>query len=821
MGMYSCRRIGSDKAISLLFVSTMLSTALLPATAFGQGSSVQTEASVSNDLGDILVTARRREETAQTVPVAITAMSSKMLVEQRISTGQDLQGKVPSLAVSPSGQSRDVESITIRGQGTNYTASPAVVTYMAEVPLVAGKIASLQGPPGQFLDLVNVQVLRGPQGTLFGRNSTGGAVLLEPAKPTDKYEGYFQVQGGNYEHKEIEAVLNVPVSDSLQMRVAGRYLDRNGFTKDVLNGDDYDNKHYYTGRLGVLWKPTDNIENYLMVTGTRSRSNGTGNVVDAFNAPLIDAVFQSFGLPNGCADFGLGQGCSVLTDAAAAQKNRSPRKVALGPKPLHSKITGWSVIDQLKINLSDNVAIRNIASYSELKVLSPFDGDGTQFGIYQSNLPGRGPTDNLQQITEELQVQGDSSDGFLQYTAGVYYEQVKTPGKRLVWVPAETYLLPFASTSRYKTTAHAIYAQGSYDFGGLSESLAGLSLTGGLRYTWDKAKGVGAGVVLNPDGSVSGCTNGMAIVATSVEECQVASKGKSKAPTWTIGLDYKLTRDMLLYGKVSRGYKTGGINLAAVNLSNLTFKPEYVTTYEAGVKSSFRVTDDVRMVLNVNAFNTNYKDIQIATGDFNRVTLGSGAAVFNAAKARIKGIELESTLRISNNFELSGSYSYMNAKYSKFFIFANQPQLDCTGGINSGTIDLSCMPFPYAPRNQFNVSGRYALPLAEHVGEVAFMAVYSHVGALNQTATNVPDELNIGPVGSGEPGTRIKSFGLLNLSLNWNGVMSSPIDLGMFVTNVTNKTYRVANTGVFHTVGAQSSLYGEPRMYGARLRYNF
>ncbi|WP_150290018.1 TonB-dependent receptor [Sphingobium estronivorans] len=806
---------------SRLAIIAVASTFALPSLASAQSISSTSVQNENIDTGDIVVTARRREESAQKVPVAITAISAKMLDERHITTGQDLQGQVPSLAVSPSGQSRDVESITIRGQGTNYTASPAVVTYLAEVPLVAGKVASLQGPPGQFLDLANIQVLRGPQGTLFGRNSTGGAVLLEPAKPTERYEGYFQIQGGNYEDKEIEAVINVPLSDRLQVRLAGRYVDRDGYTKDVETGTDYDDRHYYIGRLGVMWKPTDQIENYLLITGTRSRSNGTGNVVDAFNAPLLDAIYRSFGAPNGCADVNLGQGCSVLTDSAAAQNSRSPRRVALGPKPIYSKISGWSAIDQFKVALSDNITLRNIISYSELQVLSPFDGDGTPFGIYQSNIPGAGPTDNLRQFTEELQIQGNALNDHVQYTTGIYYEEVRTPGSGFVIAPAQTFLFPFAQASRYKTSARAIYAQGTYDFGGIVRALSGLKLTGGIRYTWDKARGFGSAVGFNDDGSVSSCTNGVAAAATTFEDCQIASRTKSDAPTWTVGLDYQVTNNLLTYAKVSRGYKTGGINLAAVNQSNLTFRPEYVKTYEAGIKSTFRFGNDVRLTLNGDVFKTDYEDIQIATGDFNPVTFGSGAAVFNAAAARIKGVEIEGTLRLFHDFELSGSYSHLSSKYIGFSILANNPQLDCSGAFQSGQVELSCIPFPYTPRDQFSVAGRYTMPFSEKVGEVVLSAVYAYTGATYQTATTLPTELPIAQAGGGEPGTLIKGYGLLNLSINWNRIMETPIDLSFFMTNATNKTYRVGNTGVFNSIGAQSSLYGEPRMYGFRMRYSF
>ena len=154
-------------------------------------------AHAASDPSDIVVTARRRSESAQKVPIALTALSAESLQERHITTGQDLQGQVPSLSVGSFGQGRSVESFARRGQGTSFGASPAVVQYLAEVPQVAGTAASLQGLPGLFLDVGSIQVLRGPQGTLFGRNTTGGAILLEPIKPTDKFGGYWQVQGGN------------------------------------------------------------------------------------------------------------------------------------------------------------------------------------------------------------------------------------------------------------------------------------------------------------------------------------------------------------------------------------------------------------------------------------------------------------------------------------------------------------------------------------------------------------------------------------------------------------------------------------------------
>lgn len=788
---------------------------LLPGAALAQ-----TEVGISsNDPGEIIVTARRREESAQKVPVAITALSAEMLQERRIAGGQDLQGQVPSLSVSAGGQSRDVETIAIRGQGTNYTAAPAVVTYLAEVPLVAGRVVTLQGPPGQFLDLANIQVLRGPQGTLFGRNSTGGSVLLEPARPSDTFEGYVQMQAGNYQDREVEGVLNVPLSDTLKVRVAGRFVDRNGFTRDVLTGTDYDNRHYYTGRFGMTWTPSDRVENYLMITGTRSTSHGAGYVIGQYNTALLDGVFGSVG---GCAGLGLGPECSVVSDLVAEQTERGPRKVALGPGPLRTRISGWSAIDQLKLELSDTLTLRNIISYGELRALSGFDGDGTPLGIYQTGM-GPGPSDNVRQFTEELQLQGSALADKIQYTAGIYYEHTGTPGNRYVTNNGMTFFSPTVSGGRYKTSAVALYAQSTLDFGAFSDAFDGLKLTTGLRYTWDRYRGAGGTAALDETGQVVACTNGVESTPSTFGDCALNARGHSDKPTWTIGLDYQVARDVLLYGKVTRGYKTGGINLVAVNARNLTYNPEYVKTYEAGVKSRIRFGDGASLTLNADIFKTNYTDIQIAGTDFNPESFAGGAAVFNAASARIKGVELEAVLRLSQAFELSGSYSHIKSRYNAFTINVDPllSQLDCSGQVASGNIDLSCVPIPYLPKNQFNLAGRYTLPLSADAGKLVFSAVYAYTGKQWQTATTVPEELPEARAGGGEPGLLIKGYGVLNMSLNWSDVMRSPVDLTLFMTNVTNETYRVSNTGTFLSLGSQASLYGEPRMYGASVRYKF
>jgi iron complex outermembrane receptor protein len=258
---------------SALFCATSLLALACAQAALAQGGD-QPMASNPSGLEEIVVTARRREEKLQSVPLAITALNAHDLEEHEVQTTTDLQHLVPSFTVNVGALYRDSLSYTLRGQGS--TQGPSVVVYFAEVPSVANGSG-----PGQYYDLESVQVLKGPQGTLFGRNTTGGAVLFEPQKPTNDFEGYAKLTLGNYNWHEAEGAVNVPiVSDKVLLRVAGNVKERDGFTKDVgpfFNGKDYDNVDYWAGRASLTIRPTDDLENYAVFSSIYNHNNGPGS----------------------------------------------------------------------------------------------------------------------------------------------------------------------------------------------------------------------------------------------------------------------------------------------------------------------------------------------------------------------------------------------------------------------------------------------------------------------------------------------------------------------------------------------------------------
>ena len=820
------------------FVSRILSfsaiTWALASPAFGQSikagegvtppaNGTAREASQTR-LSDIVVTARRREESLQSVPISATVFSSEGLDRRGIQSTQDLFGQIPSLVVGGSGQQRSSENVTIRGQGATYAAAPGVVLYFAEVPIIADQSNNAQNAGGaNYYDLANVQVLRGPQGTLFGRNTTGGALLFEPQRPTDRFEGYGQVQYGNYDSVELRGAINVPiVEDRLLLRVAGIYQKRDGFTEELTTGTDLDDRNRYSLRAGLTWRPAEGIENYLMATMTVGNEHGGSTVLNAVPAgtdPETGIAYSTF---------------------LAEQNARGIRSVRLSPLDWREKTRYYSLTDIFSADLSDNLTFRTIANYSRLKHAAPYDGDGFpddyaarlvagQSGIGAPEIDPVGLNgddynyrSNSRQISVEPQLQGKLGDGLLTYVVGSYYENVRPIGKGGG---------QFSNPARRqkKSSSIALYAQGTIKFDDHVDALEGLSITAGYRYTWDRATAIGNFEI--PNGPV------------------ISKDANFKAPTWTLGLDYKIVPDVLLYAKVSRGYKSGGVGQDTPAPELRVFQPEFVTAYEAGIKADWHI-GSVPLRTNINYYYTKYKDLQRTGGaayEYTDPVTGTTSTIFgaqtgNAGKAHIQGIEFEGEIRPFKWFTLSGNYSYLKAKYDEYTqlsLFPNGiPAFGLPAGFDCGNVPYdapsnSCildgLPFQFAPKNQFSLSGRIDLPVDEAIGNISLTATYSYVDAQYTSPTKAIDDEPYAWIGGNCPRNSSGSVvcgpndgnGLLNVNVQWNSVMGSNFDLSAFATNLTNETYIIGSNGASYQSGFNSYVYGEPRMYGVAVRFRF
>ncbi len=789
-----------------LLTCTCLAGALSATPAFAQQAAQPSAATTG--LEEIVVTARRKEEKLQTVPVAITAFTGAQIQKANIESSSDLQHHVPSLMSSQ--QSRDEQVFYLRGQGPNGGSggSPGVIAYFSEVPFTGSG-------PGIYFDLDNLQVLRGPQGTLFGQNTTGGAVLFEPKHPTNNYEGYVQLTLGDYNRQGVEAAVNIPIiDDQLLLRVAGSKETRDGYTYNIGTHQDQDNRDYWSGRIGLTWRPSDNFENYLVYDSLYSHTNGTGLVLQAINPSRDPALGVG---PDGKNLF---QGSFARTFGLPTIRATLAEQRALGPRTIDTDVDGldktysWGITDIARWDVADNVTLKNILAYREIKNLLRGDFDGTPLIQGEYTTPDGWEINNAQ-YSDEIQLQGKALDDKLSWIGGAFFEFLHPAGFTQAVVPTTTligglpaYAAVFGNAYGQNalgpegetTRTEALFLQGTYDLGGISPILDGLKFTAGARYTWDyRSNSNFSTIVIKLPAAFGGGNLTIPCGPASGLACTYANH-TFQAPTWTLGLDYQVTPDTLLYVKSSRGFKAGGFNGAGGVLFPNKYESEFVTDVEVGAKVDWDIAG-IKARTNIDGFHDDYRNAQRAIGvQFDLVpgdaSTANSTTVIANGNAEIQGVEFEGTILPFTGLELTASWSYVDAKYTQFII----PTIG----------DRTYLPYPFVPKNKFGFTADYTLPFVpEDMGDVHLIGSYVHTGRIQYSTDSTE------PFGD-EPG-----YGLLDVRLNWNNVAGQPIDASFFMTNVTDNLYSIGKFGIYTTEGFVSQLYGEPQMWGFSVKYRF
>lgn len=747
----------SKARLSAIPLGAML---LFPDAAFAQPTSGADEARNGDD---IIVTARRREESLQDVPISITVATQEEITARNIQSITDLQAITPGLILS--GPYRNTPLVSIRGQG-GYTPGgiPSVILYMNEVPFAtsaqAGSPGGALGANGLFYDLENVQVAKGPQGTLFGRNTTGGAILVQSRKPENDFGGHVTLTAGNYDDKEFDIALNVPlVADSLALRVASHYQDRDGFTRaestpNHPEGLDLDDTRNFSIR-GSLLANFGNVENLLTADYLDVKHNGVSNILRGVNPNPLHPVNRLF------------PGIALLV----------PQQDALGIRkqvPLSAEMGGflkrWSITNTTSVELNDNVTIKNIIAYSRTKYAQTIDGDGTVFPFFDP-IQSQDVPYVTRQFSEELQVQGtDSLDGRLNWVVGFFYLKQPEEDNFTDHINV-TFGNPKRVGFKQGESSKAIYAQGDFSI------TDRLTLTLGGRYTWETISRASREVRLT----------GACVSTTAGPDCILANSGKFKAPTWTIGLNYKVSPDTLLYVTSRRGFRSGGFNLdGATPVADRTFDKEIVTDLEIGAKTAVDLGGAV-LTGNLAVYRQWYDDIQLQQ----TLPTPTGPLTINRnlGKAEIDGIEFEGSLR-TGNLTLHGHLNYIDFDYTYFDPVVALPI------------------FPTLPKFSFGVGARYTLPLPESRGALTLSASYDW-----QDKSRITSYL--------DPFSDRPSYGLLTLGADWRNAGGSPFDLGFFMTNATNEVYPMGGLPILNALGTSGLTYGPPRMYGVRVGFRF
>jgi len=768
---------------SLACVTTALCS--LPAVAMAQTTPAPTQEPVASQVDDIVVTARRREERLQDVPLAVTAVSPELLEQQNITSVSGLRTMAPSLVIVPgAGANKSTPTFAIRGQSQQeltILADPSVSLYIGDI--VAPRS---QGSNGSLFDLASVQVLKGPQGTLFGRNSTGGIVQLTPNLPTQNFGGSFAVTYGNFGTLNTEAVLNVPLSDSLAARVAIVNNTDDGYLYDVHLGRNVNYTDNQAIRASLRWTPSDTLSNTLVLDAFHSNEGGAGSFIRAINP---NGVFNS-------APARAARNYPTLESMLADQQARGPRQTASGT-PSFSKVDTLTIANTTQWDLNDSVSFKNIFGYRKVDSHSYEDTDGLPIPLLEIER-----IFEQEQVTNEFQVFGDT--GNLNWIAGAYYfnETGSDQGASVTGAvdfgnvqPTSVFAYPsWANTFvTADNTSYAIFAQGTYKF----EAIPGLSLTAGIRQNWDERTAVvrnhtntACRFSVDHDGNPA-----TPEVVPTLANCALPLSVDYSEPTWNVSLDYQFGQNKLVYVAHRHGYRTGGFGARATTEAGLrrTFQPEIVDDIEVGVKADWRFDNGAFLRTNLAVYNSDYSDIQRLLQD--NTVIPVTTVTTNAESATIRGAEFEFLFRPVASFELSGFWSYTDAKFEKF--------------IDPNGVDLSNTGFSRAPKNVYSVTARYTADIPQEIGsELSFGVSYFHTDDFVDNDSAQPTQITYG-------------YELVNLNMDWKNVYGTDVTLGAYVNNVFDEEYDFGMLDVFSSLGFSSRTPGDPRTYGVRLKYEF
>jgi len=806
-------------------------------------------------LGEVIVTARRVSENLQRVPVAVSVLTEKQFSAVGAFRPEDMKNTVPGLAVSGGGDTdRSNIVFTIRGQGQVYgTLFPSVISYFNEVPIRSIGV-------GQFFDAESLQVLRGPQGVQFGRVTNGGNVMLTPRRPTSTFGAAITAKAGDYGLLGTQGFVNVPIlSDKLMVRAAWDVTHRDGFTKNLNDGRKFDDVNYQSFRASVLFKPNDTFENLLVGQYQHVNDHGTPEIYNYQNGdaaalalsslfPLVTVPSQ-LGLANpvygidstdhvvawrpGMTPLSIPGYISALQDQIAKQRALGIRTVNY-TIPLFNRRNVTYLTNTTTVRFPYDITFKNVLGYTKVVEHSAENYAGDDIGFVQpchSGCPFNAsgvPFVNQEQVSEEPRLTGVLLQEKLHWTLGGYAD-VQRPAGQVENDTALFSVLERDLVQRNVTTSRAVYGYAEY------EVLPGLKFNGGVRYTHDTVHADIANYIkfLNVPGlqqsiaTVLAFSPAFAPFANAVAAATVNASvphgnctdygtgGIFAAPcvtktaafdatTWNGGASYQVNPDLLVYAKVSRGYRPGGVNQVLTS-----YTPEHNTSIEAGMKGQWQIAD-VPVRANVAMYSDKYTDIQQTVSFVNPVSGAAESIVANVARAKIKGVELELSASPTEGMTLGLNYSYTHARFDRSNFNpaacnANQPVLIGFCPLNE---------FVNTPEHQLGVNFHYDVIRDQQLGTIGFGGQFYH-----QSSAAIANSSNsyVSPQGIEPP------YSTLDLNANWTNMFGRPLDMIVFVTNATNKEYRVianSNTNL-SSIGNESDVYSAPRMFGVSLTAHF
>lgn len=649
------------KAHSAVGLVIAMAALVAPQTAQAQDEAASTTDALG---GDIIVTARKREEDLQDTPIAISAFSSESLEARGVVSTDSLATITPNLTLQNNpafGGASNSAAIYIRGIGQQDfvpTVDPGVGVYVDGV-YVARSV-------GAILDLVDferIEVLRGPQGTLFGRNTIGGAISITSKAPSQFFEGNISATYGTDDYLALKGSINAPLSDAVAVRASAAYFGQDGYVERPADGIDLGDSNRFVGRLALRAEPSDTVTLDLAFDYTSARENGApvsllginyGNTLAAPPFVDINNVLANLAAGNGPVPCATGAApLNLAVPGCYDDRFISGPDTNLGTAPSFSDSDIWGLSFTAEIDLTDNVTLKSITAYRELDSQFARDGDASPVTISQF-------FDDLQQeqFSQEIQLLGTGFDGRFEWILGGYYFDESGNNVNLL----DFTVSRFRSGGAFSNESLAAFAQGTFEVSDV------VSLTAGIRYTEDTKSFTPDQEILENLVPFLPPFDAPIFAAGTPILPNVTATRKFDALTPMVNLAVQPNPDLLLYATFSQGFKSGGFTqrvfppilpgittpILDPELAIPSFEPEDVTSYEAGVKYT---SPDGVVRANLAAFLNDYTDLQIQV-------FTSVAPVFqNAASATVQGLEGEFQLNPGAGLFAEFSFGYTDASY--------------------------------------------------------------------------------------------------------------------------------------------------------------
>jgi len=754
-----------------------------------------TQAADEGGIDEVVVTAQFRQQKLQDTPLAITAVDAALLESRNQTDLSQIAAQAPNVTLNAMGGAYGSSlGASIRGIGQfdfNPAYEPGVGMYIDDV-----YYATLTGGIFDLLDLERVEVLRGPQGTLTGRNSIGGAIKLFSKKPSQESEGNVEVTYGSRQRTDVRASGNFALSDTLSMRIAGVYKKQDGYVDQIDYGCAFPNNTLgigarpssgsncvvdklggkgYAGLRGALRYNTDNVDFVLSADYTHENRTNAGEVVTAIN-PARASTLGTFMCGKFCtyANFYAPGNNSPLTPWAPGPWGQVKDGYYM---PNHTEFDGWGGSANLTVNLSDSLSLQSITAFRHYRQTWGTDDDFTP-GL--DNI-GQGYNDlSFRFFSQELRLNGKIGDN-VDFTVGGFYSDQKS-----VYFTRQDirYIAPglnfqFTGNDPVNAGSKAAFAT---VIGHPSDNL---NVTAGLRYT--KEDKDYTFVRLNYAGGANyflGALNGVKAVY------------KGDRLDWRVSADYRFSPELMAYVTVGTGFKGGGVTARpfdAAQALNGSFDPETVTAYEVGVKTDLL---DRRLRLNLSAFINDYKDIQLPL--ISCASLGSNApcgARQNAGSGKIKGFEAELQASPVDGLDIDASLSHLTGSWSKI-----DPRV--------GNAILLSDPI-VSPKWKWSAGIQYKAELGDG-GSITPRFDMSYT-----------DKSSVGRLFGGGPIEYAPSVSLANARVTWRNAKDD-VSVAFEVQNLFDKYYHPFRfAAVYAFSGTIYSQVGRPREWAVTFKKSF